>query len=41
MRDWTGKTYWIIGASEGLGRAVAHQVSRAGATLVLSARSED
>ncbi|TDL76021.1 SDR family NAD(P)-dependent oxidoreductase [Palleronia sediminis] len=41
MRDWTGKTYWIVGASEGLGRAVAHKVSRAGASLVLSARSED
>lgn len=39
--SFQGKTYWIIGASEGLGRAVAHLLSRHGAKLVLSARSED
>lgn len=41
MRDWQGKRYWIVGASEGLGRAVATKVSRAGARVLLSARSED
>ncbi|SLN43670.1 SDR family NAD(P)-dependent oxidoreductase [Roseisalinus antarcticus] len=41
MRDWQGKRYWIIGASEGLGRAVAEAVSRAGAEVILSARSAD
>ncbi|WP_430449703.1 SDR family NAD(P)-dependent oxidoreductase [Rhodophyticola sp.] len=41
MRDWTGKRYWLVGASEGLGRAVAHHLSRAGVDLILSARSED
>lgn len=41
MRDWAGKRYWIVGASEGLGRAVAERMSRAGADLILSARSED
>ena len=41
MRDWAGKRYWIIGASEGLGRALADKLSRAGVELVLSARSED
>ena len=33
--------WWIVGASEGLGRAVAEKLSSAGASLVLSARSED
>jgi len=41
MKDWQGKRYWIVGASEGLGRAVATKVSRAGARVLLSARSED
>ncbi|GAA5079938.1 SDR family NAD(P)-dependent oxidoreductase [Roseibacterium beibuensis] len=41
MRDWSGKRYWLIGASEGLGRSLAHQMSRTGVDLVLSARSED
>ncbi|WP_102108540.1 SDR family NAD(P)-dependent oxidoreductase [Oceaniglobus roseus] len=41
MRRFDGKRYWIVGASEGLGRAVAHRLSDRGASLVLSARSED
>ncbi|MFX0545308.1 SDR family NAD(P)-dependent oxidoreductase [Roseovarius sp. S1116L3] len=41
MTDWTGKRYWMIGASEGLGEALAHKLSRAGAELILSSRSED
>lgn len=41
MNEWTGKTYWLIGASEGLGRALSHQLSRVGCKVVLSARSED
>lgn len=40
-RNLTGKTYWIVGASEGLGREVAKEMSRLGAKLILSARSED
>lgn len=39
--DLTGKTYWLIGAGDGLGRALAHQMSRAGIKLIVSARSED
>lgn len=41
MRDWPGKRYWIVGASAGLGRAVAQELSKTGAELILSARSED
>ncbi|MDJ1009342.1 MAG: SDR family NAD(P)-dependent oxidoreductase [Paracoccaceae bacterium] len=41
MRTWTGKKYWLVGASEGLGQAVAEVMSRAGTELVLSARSQD
>lgn len=41
MNDWNGKTYWLIGASEGLGAALAGQLSAAGVRLILSARSAD
>ncbi|WP_342077587.1 SDR family NAD(P)-dependent oxidoreductase [Yoonia sp. SS1-5] len=41
MKDWQGKRYWLVGASEGLGREVAFCMSRAGAEVIVSARSED
>lgn len=41
MRKFQGKRYWLVGASAGLGRAVAERMSALGAELVISARSED
>ncbi|KIN75210.1 Short-chain dehydrogenase/reductase SDR [Sulfitobacter noctilucae] len=41
MREWKSKRYWLVGASDGLGAAVAHKLSRAGAEVIVSARSED
>jgi short-subunit dehydrogenase len=36
-----GRRYWIVGASHGLGLAIARELDARGAELVLSARSED
>jgi NADP-dependent 3-hydroxy acid dehydrogenase YdfG len=41
MRDFKSRRYWLIGASEGLGAALAHELSAAGADLILSARNEE
>lgn len=41
MTEWNGKRYWLVGASEGLGRSVAQVMSRAGVEVIVSARSED
>ena len=36
----TGKTVLVTGASRGIGKAIAHAMSKAGATLALTARSK-
>jgi NADP-dependent 3-hydroxy acid dehydrogenase YdfG len=41
MNDWQGKRYWLIGASEGLGAALAHKLNAAGVDVIVSARSEN
>ena len=41
MRQWQGKKYWLVGASDGLGAALARRMSAAGAHVIVSARSED
>ncbi|WP_420011305.1 SDR family NAD(P)-dependent oxidoreductase [Tateyamaria sp.] len=39
--DLTGKRYWLVGAGDGLGKALAHRMSRAGIEVIVSSRSED
>lgn len=41
MRNWQGKKYWLVGAGDGLGAALARRMSAAGAHVIVSARSED
>ena len=41
MTEISGTTSWLVGASEGLGRALAGGLSAEGAQLILSARTSD
>lgn len=41
MSGFDGKRIWLVGASHGLGRELARQLDRAGAGVILSARSQD
>jgi NAD(P)-dependent dehydrogenase (short-subunit alcohol dehydrogenase family) len=41
IKDWTGRTVWLVGGSEGIGLALGRELLRRGAQLIVSGRRQD
>ncbi len=41
LKDWAGRTAWLVGASSGIGRALASALHARGARVVVSARKAE
>jgi NAD(P)-dependent dehydrogenase (short-subunit alcohol dehydrogenase family) len=41
IRDWRGQRVWLVGASTGIGQALAERLHALGATVLVSARKAD
>ena len=41
IKDWTNRTVWLVGGSEGIGLALGQELLARGARLVVSARRAD
>jgi len=41
ISDWHGRTVWLVGASSGIGLALAHRLHGQGARVIVSARNAD
>jgi NAD(P)-dependent dehydrogenase (short-subunit alcohol dehydrogenase family) len=41
LTEWSGKVVWIVGASTGIGHAVAEQLAQRGARVMVSARQSE